>query len=224
MKIRLTLQELQLMMTTPLNSLLFNNVDLFNVEPFNFTSADLCDLFVHKFGERPILYSLSDTTEMSLVSIVNKMNTIIRLDTKANNYRWETLKGTVGLEYNPIENYDRQENRTETRTPDITSQTTGNTTSTINNTVNNSVTTDDDVVNYNNRDKVSTQGTDTGTVNNTVKTTGNEQLSVNSRVHGNIGVTTSQQMLQSEREVADFSVINDYLEAIANQILLKTYF
>ena len=40
---------------------------------------------------------------------------------------------------------------------------------------------------------------------------------------GNIGVTTSQQMLQSERDIANFSVIFSYLEEIANYILLPIY-
>lgn len=42
-----------------------------------------------------------------------------------------------------------------------------------------------------------------------------DQRRVTSRIHGNIGVTTTQQMLQSEREVAEFCmvdyIINDFI-------------
>ena len=42
-----------------------------------------------------------------------------------------------------------------------------------------------------------------------------DQRRVSSRIHGNIGVTTTQQMLQSEREVAEFCmvdyIINDFI-------------
>ena len=40
---------------------------------------------------------------------------------------------------------------------------------------------------------------------------------------GNIGVTTTQQMLQSEREVAHFNIIDDYLDGVSNEIMLNFY-
>lgn len=40
---------------------------------------------------------------------------------------------------------------------------------------------------------------------------------------GNIGVTTSQQMLQSERELADFSTIRKFVDDIADLICLSIY-
>lgn len=66
-----------------------------------------------------------------------------------------------------------------------------------------------------------TSGT-TGTSNDTTDKNGNDigkrDRTLSSRVHGNIGVTTSQQMLQSERELANFSwyyqVAMDYEDAI----------
>lgn len=92
-------------------------------------------------------------------------------------------------EYNPIENYDRQEDSTET--PNITH--------TLANSGEDASTNEADVQGYNGADyvpnsrtkssgKSSTQGTD--------KETGTRTYT--SRVHGNIGVTTSAQMLEGE--------------------------
>ena len=44
-----------------------------------------------------------------------------------------------------------------------------------------------------------------------------------SRIHGNIGVTTSQQMIQSEREVASFNYILTVLNDVVNDICSMMY-
>lgn len=62
----------------------------------------------------------------------------------ANKYRFDTLAATIGLEYNPIENYDRSETRNATRTPNLTDTLTHNTTQAQSGTTSTAATENDD--------------------------------------------------------------------------------
>ena len=92
-------------------------------------------------------------------------------------------------EYNPIENYDRQEDSTET--PNITH--------TLSNSGQDASTNEADVQGYNGTDYVPnsrTKSSGTSSTNGTDTESGTRTYT--SRIHGNIGVTTSAQMLEGE--------------------------
>lgn len=92
-------------------------------------------------------------------------------------------------EYNPIENYDRQEDSTET--PNITH--------TLSNSGQDASTNEADVQGYNGTDYVPnsrTKSSGTSSTNGTDIESGTRKYT--SRIHGNIGVTTSAQMLEGE--------------------------
>lgn len=92
-------------------------------------------------------------------------------------------------EYNPIENYDRQEDSTET--PNITH--------TLYNSGQDASTNEADVQGYNGTDYVPnsrTKSSGTSSTNGTDTESGTRTYT--SRIHGNIGVTTSAQMLEGE--------------------------
>ena len=92
-------------------------------------------------------------------------------------------------EYNPIENYDRHEDSTET--PDITHS--------LSNSGQDTCSNEADVQGYNAGDYVPnsrTTSSGTSSTNGTDKETGTRTYT--SRIHGNIGVTTSAQMLEGE--------------------------
>lgn len=57
----------------------------------------------------------------------------------------------------------------------------------------------------------------------TTKENGIDTTNINSNINGNIGVTTSQQMIEQERKIVDFSVVYEFINDISNYILLKTY-
>ena len=57
----------------------------------------------------------------------------------------------------------------------------------------------------------------------TMSTTGNEKTVHEFTRSGNIGVTTSQQMIESERQLAMFSVVDLFVKAIADIILIGVY-
>ena len=92
-------------------------------------------------------------------------------------------------EYNPIENYDRKEDSTET--PNITH--------TLSNSGQDVSTNEADVQGYNGTDYVPnsrTKSSGTSSTNGTDTESGTRTYT--SRIHGNIGVTTSAQMLEGE--------------------------
>lgn len=88
---------------------------------------------------------------------------------------------------------------------------------------------------FNNRKDTTTYNTDEQTVYNNVKDANdidsttthsfngrNEKTTSN--INGNIGVTTSQQMIQSEREVADFLWMDAVAKIITDAICIHTYY
>ena len=92
-------------------------------------------------------------------------------------------------EYNPIENYDRQEDSTET--PNITH--------TLSNSGQDASTNEADVQGYNGTDYVpNSRTTSSGTSSTNGTDTESGTRTYTSRIHGNIGVTTSAQMLEGE--------------------------
>lgn len=157
---------------------------------------------------------------------------------------WGRVYTAMNLEYNPIENYDRQETETTTGTrahsgKDTTTRSgtvseTGSTTASTQGTASESGTTTNKIAGFDSTtlvDHDSSTGSNTrqasdsstgsstrsGTDSSTQELTHGEQIadsgSRTSRIHGNIGVTTSQQMLQSELDLAPNLNIYQYITA-----------
>lgn len=133
----------------------------------------------------------------------------------------------VTASYNPIENYDRSEYRTET-----TEDTMGNTRTLDTNTATTGTNTTEDSVSAENvttfsPDTKSVQTpdldvADTGTVTDDGSYDGS--LTVDSHIHGNIGVTTSQQMLESELQlVPKLDMIRIISDSWAAEFCLAVY-
>ena len=130
-------------------------------------------------------------------------------------------------EYNPIENYDRQEDRTETtedtmgntRTLDTSTATTGT------NTTEESVSAEN--VNTFEPDNKTVQTpdldvADTGTITDDGSYDGS--LTIDSHIHGNIGVTSSQQMLEQELElVPKLNMVRIISDSWAAEFCLAVY-
>jgi len=106
----------------------------------------------------------------------------------SNAYKIEGLYQSTIQEYSMIENYDMEETQTNTGNVTTNSSTTAGTTVT-----NNVSTYNDDTLRT--KDNSVNSGTDTATA--TVTDATGHTL----RRHGNIGVTTSQQMIESERKL-----------------------
>ena len=159
-------------------------------------------------------------------------------------YTWGKLYATMQLQYNPIDNYDRTETRTlasqaagnstDGGTDTVTSADTGSD-STIGSSTNvNQVKAFDTAANtFTDREKdtVSNSGSTTyGKTNtNTTRyghTNGNtysKNDTENIRSYGNIGVTTTQQMIEQERDTAKFNIFQVILDEFKQRFCVLVY-
>ena len=168
-------------------------------------------------------------------------------------YKWQKLLDNVYAQtYNPLENYDRQEDTSlsyegsenVTRNVDSDRKTKGTTADTRNDTSSANSSSQKNVFAFDSAeaspsdsDSGTTTATGTGTSNSTVdnsdveKRTETEGHSFTdrknvtaSRIHGNVGVTTSQQMLESEIALRNkYDFFNTVYEDIANTLLKPIY-
>lgn len=132
-------------------------------------------------------------------------------------YNWKKLYDTTLLEYNPIENYDRMEEWNDTDTESGSS--------TVTNEIMNTgtVTEQNTAFNAGLADHAK-EISDNDTTNNGTGTNKRDaKHSRSGRSHGNIGVTTSQQMIQSEREVAMFNIYDIIAESFVENFCLMIY-
>lgn len=132
-------------------------------------------------------------------------------------YNWKKLYDTTLLEYNPIENYDRVEEWNDTDTESGSS--------TVTNEIMNTgtVTEQNTAFNAGLADHAK-EISDNDTTNNGSGTNKRDAKHTRSgRAHGNIGVTTSQQMIQSEREVAIFNIYDIIAESFVENFCLMVY-
>lgn len=152
-----------------------------------------------------------------------------------NKYRYDKLYNTTVLEYSPIENYDRTESSTTEKTNNITHGDQSETVNTSTGGQTNTTTGQNKISPFDSPNFVNTDGSDitdtTGErndsstlVRNSYNDTDNINENVTSRIHGNIGVTTSQQMLLSERDVANFSLIKIIANDVTDSISYNLYF
>lgn len=150
-------------------------------------------------------------------------------------FDFERMYEALRVEYSPIENYDRKENTTrnyENSGTDKESTTLGSTTTSTNigsNDNENKVSAYNES-NYSNREK------DTQSYNSTLTNTGSgtdvkqteyglKRKEVEDiRVHGNIGVTTSQQMIESEMELrAKYDIYKIISREFEREFLVQVY-
>jgi hypothetical protein len=153
---------------------IFENLTL----PDELDAATAIDSIVFDNAELEIMYPEPDTMKY-LIGLWSRRETPI----------WKRMYDAMQLEYNPIENY----NRSETWTDSETEETEANTETSGTNT--------NQVAGFNseeftNKDKGTGTGTEAGSGSRETSSTHTGNVS------GNIGVTTSQQMLQQELDIA----------------------
>ena len=171
-----------------------------------------------EFLENPASYD----TDI-LLGIANLFSSIIENRFGA---KWNRIYSALNSVYNPLENYNMSETRTpnltETRTPNLTqSETASNTSSTDVengvygfNSTNSNPSTDST---GSQTDSLNRTNTETGTETKT--NTGTESLSRS----GNIGVTSSQQLLESELELRKYDFYQMIYNDVDSILCLKIY-
>ena len=148
--------------------------------------------------------------------------------------KWQRIDNVLEMEYNPLENYDRQESWTD-----------GNESNSLTNTSNLSDMTGAQQGTSNGESTLTVAGFDSETLTNREKTStsasnGSNTVSHNQdtgqstgnivsesqhtgRTHGNIGVTTSQQMLEAEVGVASINLVQIIVDDFKKQFCLCVY-
>ena len=128
----------------------------------------------------------------------------------------------LAIEYAPLENYDRHEDWTDTLDSDGTSRTTGTNDTSTSGTVTTDVSAYDSS-SYQPKDKVTSSETiDNDTTENNTSTLDNEGVHTG-RIHGNIGVTTSQQMLEAELDLGYWNIYSRITDMFLKEFCIMIY-
>lgn len=163
---------------------------------------------------------------------------------------WDKLYRTTLLEYNPVENYDRTEQWTEDEntTKNLDSEATGSSDTTTDKTntrdseTTTSTGTNKAVSAYNEADFTPTEKVDVTAQTTDHETSSNEDnINVRSKdglvsdetgkrlldrsgtVHGNTGFYTKQKMIEQERQIADYNIIDVIINSFKNRFCLQVY-
>lgn len=186
---------------------------------------------------------LLETAELELLySRPETLKTMIAVWSKKQLPIWNKLEETLHFDYNPIHNYDRTETHSDLETRDLagTNDRTYSSRQNRDNTTN--VTQDEDSTlskaAYDSGAMVDAEGTtdsrrsnqvDDETVtradtDNTDSTdTGTVKHDFEMRAFGNIGVTTTQQMIEQEREIRKFSIYDYIISEFKNRFCILVY-
>lgn len=116
--------------------------------------------------------------------------------------KWEELEKTLHYEYDPISNYDRREEWTD----DSEGSSTATSTAT------------GKQAGYNSQELVTSDGSESGG-----SSSGKSSSKHVGTVRGNIGVTTSQQMIEEQRRVVNYCVYDVIIDSFQRRFCLLVY-
>lgn len=155
----------------------------------------LVDSIILRGGEFEVLYAEPEFFKQAINAFFRKHN---RTFTKW----YEALQ----IEYNPLENYDRMEEWNDKATGKSNDKSSGSVTNKVSayNTSNLQIASKDDT----------TASSDTSMENENKRT---------GRAHGNIGVTTSQQMLQSELDINAWNLYEHIADLFCDELTIMVY-
>lgn len=139
---------------------------------------------------------------------------------------WAAMQESTEFEYNPIENFDRYEDISRS----ITSSSTGSSTGSSNVTEQSNGTSTGSQTAFNtdtfkDTGKTTTQGSGSTTTqsSDSAQQSGTGSETVTTHLHGNIGVTTAQQMIAGFREISNFSVYDFIVQSFKDRFCVQVY-
>ena len=221
----------------------YNNT-LFDSEfdwPEDLDGSLCCQCILDRCGEFELLYpDWNFMHDLKIPLFFNK------------HYRtFQKWSDALNIEYDPLNNYDRTEEYTDeehtsgsdsrsnttTGTHSNTTGETHDTTRTTGGTSQNDVYAYDSASTASPKDKRTDSGTDRdaggstvtdsgttgGTLSETGSNTGSKMLTHSAHLYGNIGVTTSQQMLQSELDIARWNLYEQIADLFCEEMCIMIY-
>jgi len=171
--------------------------------PEDIDKDTLVDNILLRSGDFEVLYPDFDFLKYSIGAWARKWQPTFE--------RWITA---LQIEYNPLENYDRKEDWTDTRN----GQTSGSTSGTTNTTSTNKVSAYD-ATDFSNKDQNEIYGSDSSSSSGE----SHEGAKHDGRIHGNIGVTTSQQMLTQELDIGYWNIYEKITDLFLTEFVLPVY-
>ena len=127
---------------------------------------------------------------------------------------WEELYNTTKYEYDPICNYDRTETSNATRKGTNTDKGTGNSSSNV----------VGKIAAYNSAELENKDGADSTGNNSYNAERGIDEVYTHSRtVKGNIGVTTTQQMIEEQRKTVRFNIYDYIIDSFKKRFCIMIY-
>lgn len=215
-------------------------VGLYNADDGLFSKMVFPSQFTQDEKQTVVYNILSECAELEcLFTDPDFMKEQIAFWSKLNIPEWQRIYTASLLEYNPIENYNRTELETISDDHSETHSGTDSSTSSSNNTSTNSGTDINTVSqtaydsnnllvhdrgDYQHGHVVTDMGSGSGSVTHGEKIVHDTDITKNSHVSGNIGVTTSQQMLEQEIDIsAKLNVMKMIVESFRNRFCLLVY-
>lgn len=198
------------------------NYDSTVFDSLNFNGVDkdvLVNSILQNGGEFEVLYSNLEFLKYMIKTWCKKWEWTVE--------KWVNV---ISIEYNPIENYDRIEEWYDNNTKNNRSLSVGNggnnttTFSEENQETGKSAFDSADYVKDTKLHNESNNGTE-NLYNSNMSLTGNEieNNKHNGRVHGNIGITSSQKMLSEEVQIAKFNLYNKIADLFINEFCIRVY-
>lgn len=189
------------------------------------------DNMLLRYGEFEVLYPNPDFFKVAVKAVSDSLQPTFKRWIKA----WN-------IEYNPLYNFDRYEKQTDnTESKSVLngevhntgSNSSDGTDNTDNGNTNTTSVTPYESDTLHTQSQVTDNGHDNRTIHNagtdksdsTNKSTGNETTDVthDGHLYGNIGVTTSQQMLRDELDISRWNIYDEIAKCFARELIIPVY-
>ena len=198
------------------------------------TGDSWLDTFENKLIHSPIDWAAlvgELVSQLGDLGVVHSSPATMKIDVenwvKLNHKRWRDIIKTLCFDYNPISNYDRVEKWEDVSNSETHSKSVGNSTAKSDSTGTSKNT--EKTAGYNTND-LSVKGENAindsainnsnNTHNGTVDNTGKVNNVRTGRAYGNIGVTTTQEMIEAERKLLSFKFYHILLTSLRKDSLL----
>lgn len=203
---------------------IFTDLQNFNV-PWNSENINetLDRLYYAKNGDKSITSLVDSVIDVDGDFVIDGREILATIAYVTYGNKWDKLYATLNFEYNPIENYRMTETESIDKENDSAITNTGTITNNNDSVANNKVYAFNTSENPIDTDKVIGESDNTETQNLTERIDANEGIDRTMTRSGNIGVTTSQQMINSERELWNWNFFSVVFEDLNELFTLKVY-
>lgn len=180
--------------------------------PDGINKTTLINNILLRAGEFEVMYPDPDFMKFSIGAFSNAWQPAFE--------RWVKA---LAIEYNPLENYDRKEEWSDTRNGKTSGTTSGSTSGTTSSTTTNKVSAYDAGDALTTRDQTQLYGADSSSSSGSNSQSTSEGAKHKGRTHGNIGVTTSQQMLMSELDLGYWNIYEKITDLFLTHFVIPVY-